>query len=836
MLLSVTTTVSRTARRVRSGARVFVALTSLASWAFCTVAGAQTGPGVLAFSPAIVAISEGAGSVTLTVARSQGSSGSISVTYTTLAGTATSPGDYTSTVGTLNWSDGDAANKTFTVPVIQNATLEGTRYFNVVLGNAMGGASIASQNGGLGKAIVRIADDEPDTFPTGTELPAGFTGGGWSVEPEGYLSSMGLGSPPVVGWINYDCYDQYPYDECIDGILMPGRAALNYSGAFLDGNLSFAYRIAGARQSTFQFFINGIPVVPATQQRGWQTMTIPISKGERNFSWEFSNYTISACQDIAELDGLACADRLYVDSIVLPPKANRLTLELVGSGTLTISDEADCATRICHHFLAANAVVTLVPVPGPGYFFGGWGGPICDGSFPCIPTNGLGCTGLGSCTLTMDAAKTVSARFIPLLPTLTAKIADVSNPGTGTITSAPAGINCPIECTKSFANGTVITLAATADSGSSFVGWLGGGCSGTGLCVVTLDNFTTVSAMFTNNFPPLTVQLSGAGTGVVTSNPPGINCPGTCTFPFPLNSQVTLTATPSPGSYGGILNSCDAAPQSCSVTISGPVSLSAQFQLGVIADPPTLVGAASSGSTITLNFLPPINTGGLPITSYRATCGALSMVGTTSPIALQGAMQDAVYSCAVVGVNAAGTSAPSNALNTVPQLALLSVVSRKIHGGTTNCERTIKDTVPFSGAVTIEPRMIGPGHQLVFTFNSAITSVGFVSSSTGIASPIRDNNKLIVTLTDVPDNRRVLVQLTDVTAAGGVLSKQLSVGFLVGDVSQSGKVSAADFAAIKANSGQSLSQNNCLLDVDLSGAIDKGDLAAAKARAGVVLP
>src|SRR5262249_52175663 len=54
--------------------------------------------------------------------------------------------------------------------------------------------------------------------------------------------------------------------------------------------------------------------------------------------------------------------------------------------------------------------------------------------------------------------------------------------GTGSVTSSPAGINCGSTCSHSFADGSAVTLTATADAGSKFTGWSGGGCSGTGTC------------------------------------------------------------------------------------------------------------------------------------------------------------------------------------------------------------------------------------------------------------------------------------------------------------------------------------------------------------------
>lgn len=68
--------------------------------------------------------------------------------------------------------------------------------------------------------------------------------------------------------------------------------------------------------------------------------------------------------------------------------------------------------------------------------------------------------------------------------------------GTGTVTSSPAGISCGGTCSAPFTSGTVVTLTAVAASGSTFTGWSGGGCSGTGTCTVTLDTSTSVFAEF----------------------------------------------------------------------------------------------------------------------------------------------------------------------------------------------------------------------------------------------------------------------------------------------------------------------------------------------------
>ncbi len=89
--------------------------------------------------------------------------------------------------------------------------------------------------------------------------------------------------------------------------------------------------------------------------------------------------------------------------------------------------------------------------------------------------------------------------------------------GSGTVTSAPAGISCGSTCSASFLAPTSITLTAAGDtsSGSIFTGWSGGGCSGTGTCVVNLTDNTSVTATFATttlgealNIPGITITTS----------------------------------------------------------------------------------------------------------------------------------------------------------------------------------------------------------------------------------------------------------------------------------------------------------------------------------------
>ena len=159
---------------------------------------------------------------------------------------------------------------------------------------------------------------------------------------------------------------------------------------------------------------------------------------------------------------------------------------------------------------------------------------------------------------------------LTLMLTVTAPAA-----GSGTVTSSPAGINCPGTCSASFAQGAKVTLTATPGSNYFFGGW-NGNCTGTGICTITLTAAATVSAVF-NAGDGITVTLAGAGTGTVTSTPAGISCGTACSSSFPPNTQVVLTETPSSNSiFSGWTGSCSGAG-ACTVLLNGADTVTASF-------------------------------------------------------------------------------------------------------------------------------------------------------------------------------------------------------------------------------------------------------------------
>ncbi len=176
-----------------------------------------------------------------------------------------------------------------------------------------------------------------------------------------------------------------------------------------------------------------------------------------------------------------------------------------------------------------------------------------------------------------------------------------------------------------------------------------------------------------------------------------------------------------------------------------------------------------------------------------------------------------------------------------PTIALQSVVSRKVHGGAGTFDLPLPNyATAITGAIDVEPRQIGAGHQIVFQFNSAPTTAGTVtilnssSASIGGASAVTAfaGNEMTVTITGLADNQRVQL---GVPGVNGVLTVNANLGFLVGDVNNSRGVTSGDITVVRAASGQTATAANFKSDLNASGGITSGDITIVRGRSGTSL-
>lgn len=176
---------------------------------------------------------------------------------------------------------------------------------------------------------------------------------------------------------------------------------------------------------------------------------------------------------------------------------------------------------------------------------------------------------------------------------------------------------------------------------------------------------------------------------------------------------------------------------------------------------------------------------------------------------------------------------------TAPTLALVALLSRKTHGVAGTFDLAIANQ-SIGGSVTVEPRVIGSGHIIVFQFDAPIvlpgTAIAMDSNNISISAATSvgpSGSEVLVTLTGVADNSRAQVLLTGVNATATVWPAV--IGFLIGDVNNSRAVTPTDILAVKSHSGQVTIQSNFQFDLNATGKINAADISGAKARLGMVL-
>ena len=199
--------------------------------------------------------------------------------------------------------------------------------------------------------------------------------------------------------------------------------------------------------------------------------------------------------------------------------------------------------------------------------------------------------------------------------------------GSGTVTSMPAGINCGTDCTQSYAFNTQVTLTAVAAAGSTFTGWSGSGCSGTGNCQVTMSEARSVTANFTLSEYTLTINVTGNGSVA--------KVPDQATYHY--GDVVQLTATPATGwSFVGWSGDLTGSTNPANITMAGNKTVTATFELNVV----TLTINQATGGTITANPAGPYHYGddviltANPAPGYAFTGWTGDLTGSTNPASL----------------------------------------------------------------------------------------------------------------------------------------------------------------------------------------------------------
>jgi hypothetical protein len=193
---------------------------------------------------------EDAAAVTFTVTRSSGSVGATSVGLETsdftdraTGGAACGAGvDYVKASGTLNWADGEAGDKTFTVTLCDDSTFEGAETIDVALRDLTGSATLGNFS-----ATTQIRDDDV----TGNLIQFAqslYTAG----EGSGSLTVTvkRIGATELAASVDYATDTAASHLKCSDSL---GLALERCDFTAAAGRLLFA---AGETEKTFQILLS----------------------------------------------------------------------------------------------------------------------------------------------------------------------------------------------------------------------------------------------------------------------------------------------------------------------------------------------------------------------------------------------------------------------------------------------------------------------------------------------------------------------------------------------------------------------------------------------------
>ncbi|MCL5097863.1 MAG: hypothetical protein M1608_10140, partial [Candidatus Omnitrophica bacterium] len=131
------------------------ALLGSISNATLTIVDNDYAPGRITFTATNFSALEDSTNAVITVKRSGGNVGVVSVQYSTADGTGIAGTNYYPAIGRLSWADGDSAAKTFTIPLINNNIVDGNKTVSLILSDFTGALA-----GSISNATLTIIDDD----------------------------------------------------------------------------------------------------------------------------------------------------------------------------------------------------------------------------------------------------------------------------------------------------------------------------------------------------------------------------------------------------------------------------------------------------------------------------------------------------------------------------------------------------------------------------------------------------------------------------------------------------------------------------------------------------
>ncbi len=312
----------------------------------------------------------------------------------------------------------------------------------------------------------------------------------------------------------------------------------NFASAFANANV-----VINAASQTVSF----APATPVTFGASAITLSATASSGLTAFTFSTSSAT-SICtvssNQLTIVGGGTCALTATQagNANFSSAFANANVVINAASQTVTFAPSSPVTVGVTPITLTASSTSALTAFT----FSTSSASSICT-----VSINQLTIVGAGTCALTATQAGNANYAMASANTNVVINAAvqtlTVSLTGTGQGSVTGTGINCPGDCSEAVVQGTMITLTATAATGSTFTGWSGGGCTGMGTCIATMSTATTVTAQFTRQLGSLNVTLGGLPAGgsvsLAISGPDGYSTSQIVTTGTTLNLSNLPTGT-----------------------------------------------------------------------------------------------------------------------------------------------------------------------------------------------------------------------------------------------------------------------------------------------------
>ena len=264
--------------------------------------------------------------VTLTVTRTGGTTGTVTVDYLTADGTADAGADYTNTSGTLTFTNG-VTSRTITVPLINDSDVEGNEDFTVGLTNPTGGAAFGSYTN-----VTATIRDNDSIFNFATNALTRIENGGTVT-----LSVVRTGGVIGAATVRYAATN--------------GSASSGTDFKAFTGTISFA---AGETNKTV-----ALTLLDDTAVETNETLTVGLNTATGEASIGTNDVATVTIEDNDSLVGFA-SSTLSVDEA-----ATNVTLTIERSGTLTLTNTVAytfaAGSAGSADFRGTNGVLTFSP-------------------------------------------------------------------------------------------------------------------------------------------------------------------------------------------------------------------------------------------------------------------------------------------------------------------------------------------------------------------------------------------------------------------------------------------------------------------------------------------